>query len=395
MLIGLLLVAASAGAQTFPSGPVVLADGTVTIGGIASVTVGPEDPGFFNYADYDRSVLRLLQLAFSGSARAGEHVTLVGQVRTQNVEEAEVLALYLRIRPWATRAVTIHVGRIPPTFGAFSRRVYGADNPLIGYPLAYQYLTSLRPDALPASADELLAMRGRGWLSSFTVGNQTPAHGMPLVSAFRWDTGVQVQATGTYVEASAALTAGTVSDPRWRARDGLRQVVARVAVRPDPGLVVGASVARGPYVTGAAREALSGIVGTGSLQQTAWGADVEYSRDYYLLRAELVGTRWPLPALNAPVVDRALSAVAASIEGRYKIRPDLFAAARLDTLRFSQVTGSSRRAGWDAPVTRLELGGGYLFQRNLQLKLSYQHNTRETTRAGTSDVGAAQLVFWF
>ena len=54
---------------------------------------------------------------------------------------------------------------MPPTFGAFARRTYATDNPLIGYPLAYQYLTSLRPDALPANADELLRMRGRGWLS--------------------------------------------------------------------------------------------------------------------------------------------------------------------------------------------------------------------------------------
>src|SRR5438445_5776950 len=42
----------------------------------------------------------------------------------------------------------VQIGRIPPTFGAFARRTYANDNPLIGYPLAYQYLTSLRADAL-------------------------------------------------------------------------------------------------------------------------------------------------------------------------------------------------------------------------------------------------------
>ena len=65
---------------------------------------------------------------------------------------------------------------MPPDLRGVSRRhAYAADNPLIGYPLAYQYLTSLRPDALPASADELLRMRGRGWLSNFSVGNWRPA----------------------------------------------------------------------------------------------------------------------------------------------------------------------------------------------------------------------------
>ena len=92
------------------------------------------------------------------------------------------------------RAFDIQAGRVPPTFGAFARRIYASDNPLIGYPLAYQYLTSLRADALPVNADELLAMRGRGWLSSYSIGNPMPANGLPLASGFRWDTGVQVHA---------------------------------------------------------------------------------------------------------------------------------------------------------------------------------------------------------
>ena len=46
-------------------------------------------------------------------------------------------ALYLRIRPWLNRDFDIQVGRVPPTFGAFARRTYANDNPLIGYPLAY------------------------------------------------------------------------------------------------------------------------------------------------------------------------------------------------------------------------------------------------------------------
>ena len=44
------------------------------------------------------------------------------------------------------------MGRVPATFGAFSRNTYGTDNLLIGTPLAYQYLTSLRPDSLPDDA---------------------------------------------------------------------------------------------------------------------------------------------------------------------------------------------------------------------------------------------------
>src|SRR2546426_251072 len=84
----------------------------------------------------------------------------------------------------------------------------GRDNPLIGYPLAYQYLTSLRPDALPANADELLRMRARGWLSNFSIGNRTPDRGLPLISALRWDTGVQVTTGWRGLSLTGAVTNG-------------------------------------------------------------------------------------------------------------------------------------------------------------------------------------------
>ena len=137
-------------------------------------------PGFFNYTDYENSELRMLRLELTAALRAGRHVSLLGEVRSQNAGMPQAYALYLRIRPWTERRFDVQVGRIPPTFGAFPRRSYEAENPLIGYPLAYQYLTSLRADAIPGSADELLDMRGRGWLASYSVGNSAEAPRVPL-----------------------------------------------------------------------------------------------------------------------------------------------------------------------------------------------------------------------
>jgi hypothetical protein len=52
---------------------------------------------------------------------------------------------------------------------------------------------------------------------------------------------------------------------------------------------------------------------------------------------------------------------------------------------------------WDAPVRRIEVGGGYSLQRNLVLKLSYQYNTRDggSFLPRLAKFGAAQLVYWF
>ena len=82
------------------------------------------------------------------------------------------------------------------------------------------------------------------------------------------------------------------------------------------------------------------------------------------------------------------------MEGRYKIRPGLYAAARLDHLGFSSIAGSSGRETWDAPVTRVEFGGGFSVQRNLLLKLSVQLNSRDGGRVRRANLGAAQIVFW-
>ena len=396
----LVVVASAAGAhaQTLPSEPIALADGRVTVGGDVSATFGSRDPGFFNYTDYEHSALRLLRIDVSAAAKAGPHFTLLGEVRSENVDTLEAYALYARIRPWTGRDFDIQVGRIPPTFGAFARRAYANDNPLIGYPLAYQYLTSLRPDALPASADELLEKRSRGWLVRYSTGAAGADRGVPLVSAFRWDTGVQMHVKAGIVSATAAVTAGTVSNPRVSDDNSGRQLAGRLEVRPVSGLIAGASLARGSFVSdAAARSAVGDAAATDeSFAQTAWGADVEYSHAYYLVRLETIVSSWRVPVVKAPAINEALRAISTSVEGRYKIVPGLYAAARVEHLGFSDVIGSTATLPWDAPVTRVEIGTGYSIQRNLLLKISFQHNARDGgVLQRLERLGAGQLVFWF
>jgi hypothetical protein len=329
----------------------------------------------------------------AASVKAGAHVSFLTEFRTENLGRPQPYALYVRVRPWKDRRVDIQAGRIPPTFGAFSRRTYPSDNPLIGYPLAYQYLTSLRPDALPANADELIRMRGRGWLSSFSVGNPTPEAGLPVMNALNWDTGVQVHAATDVIDAALSVTAGTLSHPLVRDDNRGRQVSGRFTLNPLPGLIIGASGARGPFVTEAAAASAGRSADAGSLTQIAWGGDVEYSRGYYLVRAETIVSDWRVPGVTG--ISRPLRAWSTALEGRYKIRPGLFAAARLEHLDFSAVAGTAGAREWEAPVGRIETGIGYSLQRNLLLKLTYQRNSRDGGRVPVLNLGAAQLVFWF
>lgn len=402
----LALRGADAAAQVLPSEPLTFGTSWLTLGADVSASAScasvqgntsrcTTDTGFFNYTDYQHSALRMLIAGVTTEVKAGERVSVLAEIRSENGGLPSPYALYVRVRPWPTHGFDVQVGRVPPTFGAFARRYYPYDNLLIGYPLAYQYLTSIRPDALPANADELLRMRGRGWLSNFSVGNPDADNGLPLVHAFRWDTGIQVHAGNPRTEATVAVTTGTLANPLVGDDNGGRQIAGRVVFRPIAGLITGASAARGPFVTTDAMR-MGGVEGSaGDYTQTALGADAEYSRGYYLVRFEAIVSDWRLPLLHTPTIEMPLRAVSTSVEGRYKIRPGLYVAARSDHLTFSQVTGALRRDGWDAPVTRLEVGGGYSLQRNVMLKAAYQHNTRQTTRAAAADAGALQLVYWF
>jgi len=84
LLLG--LVGAGRAAAQVPSEPLAFGGGRVTIGADVSASFGGADPGFFNYTDYDHSALRTLRIDVTGAVRAGRHLTLLGEMRTENVD---------------------------------------------------------------------------------------------------------------------------------------------------------------------------------------------------------------------------------------------------------------------------------------------------------------------
>ena len=387
-------LSSAAAGQGLPSEPLTFGGGRVVIGGDAAASMAPADTGFFNYGDYEHSTLRQVRIGFSGSVRANDRLSVLGELRVDNFQSVTPFALYARVRPFPRRRLDIRIGRIPPTFGSFTRHAYGNDNPLIGYPLAYQYLTSLRADSVPANADELLFMRGRGWLSNFSVGNLAPDRGLPLVTAFSWDTGVQVTTGWRALDVTAAVTNGSLSSPRVRDDNGGKQVVGRVTLQPVVGLILGASAARGQFARQSLVDALPASSDRRFIQR-AFGADLEYSRDHWMVRADTVLSEWRIPAIAAPIIDRPLQAGAISAEGRYAFWPGMYAAARVERLTFNRIAGSTQTAEWDAPVTRVEIGGGYYLQRNVVARVSVQVNRRPGGRVHNLTLPAVQLLYWF
>ncbi len=387
----LVLVATGAAAQTIPAEPIVLGGGRVVLSGDAAASLAPVDEGFFNYSDYEQTTLRQFRLGMTALFRVSDRVSVLGELRSENLDYLSAFAFYARIRPLPNRRLDVQIGRIPPTFGSSSRRTYSHDNPLIGSPLAYQYLTSLRPDAAPADVDELFRMRGRGWLANYSVGDLSAERGVPLVSAFTWDTGVQVSTGWRMMTVAAAVTTGTVSNPRLTDDNPGKQIAARVAVAPVIGLIIGGSVARGEFLDRNVRALVSGDA---DYDQRAAELDIEYSRDHWLVRAETVLSRWQMPIGTAGTT-LGLRATATAVEGRYAFAPGWYGAVRVEHLGFNRIASPTQVDEWEAPVTRVEAGGGYYLQRNLVAKASLQFNRRDGGRVTSSQLLSGQLLYWF
>lgn len=402
--VGLALIAAmvapeAAASQTLPDGPLTFADGRVVVSGEVTATtstVNAADEGWFNYSSYEHSTLRNIRVALSAQARITRRLSLVGEVRTDHFEALRPYAAFVRVRPWAGRAFDIHVGRVPPTFGAFARRPYSADNLVIGVPLAYQYLTSLRPDALPARTSDLTRMRARGWAASYPVGAAGAAPGLPLANALRWDTGVQARAEVGRVVWLGSVTTGTVSNPRVADDNAAPQFAGRVVVTPVAAVTVGASVARGPWLSDDLAPRLPQGRAPERYAQRAVGADIEVSRGRWLARAEAMRSSWDVPALSNPEVPSPLTAWAALVEGRLRLAPGVDLSGRVERLSFSHVTtAAGSRLTWDAPVDRAEIAVGWRPRRRVTLKASWQINDREGGLVRQRRLGALQCIVSF
>jgi hypothetical protein len=359
-----------------------------------SGTIAPQDLGWFNYTDYESSTLRLFRVDLTAEARFGSFASVLFDVRSDNLGSPRVYALYLRLRPWTGREVDLQAGLVPPVFGSFPRRRYASENPLPGLPLAYQYLTILREDAVPSRSEDLVAQRGRGWRVRYPVGSTGIAPGLPLVNAEKWDTGVELRLGREPLSLALAVTQGTLCYPLVHDDNGGKQFSARLAWTPSPSFVAGVSGSSGEWL---AREVLDILPASaqGTYRQQAVGLDLQWSHGYWIVRAEAVWSRFTLPALDATRIEKPLDALGAYAEARYKLLPGLYLAARVDHLEPTEIESALGSLTWDAPVTRVEAGAGFSPRRHVLLKASWQHNWRDGGAVRESDLVAGQVDLWF
>jgi hypothetical protein len=370
----------------------------VTFGGEVFGVLGPvPDDGYFNYTGYERNTFRTARIRLFGEWRAADRLSIIGELRAEDGPAVSAPALYLRWQPVASTPVYIQAGRIPPLVGAFPRRAYGRDNAVIGLPLAYQYLTALRPDALPESIDDVLAMRGRGWLSSYPIGAYESAPGVPLVSTNVWDTGVEATWQTGHVDVSGAVTRGSPAVPVAvrDTNDGLMWS-GRTTVRLPAGVSVGVSAARSQWLEASVLALTTPDLDRASTQSVL-ATDVEVGHGRWLVRAEWLRASFELPLVSEAAGVRLVS-WSAFVETRFRPHPRWQLGTRIEQLSFNDVlgTGPGAIAGpWEAPVTRIEGVLAYRVTRTLEVRGGWQHNWRAGGRVREQGVPAFAVYYWF
>jgi hypothetical protein len=365
----------------------------VSAGGEITAVMGERDESaFFNYSDYERNVLRIARVRLFGEWRAASRVSAIAELRTEN-SDVMLPALYARWQPSAARELYLHAGRIPPVIGGFGRHAYGRDNIVIGQPLAYQYLTSLRPDALPATVDDLLRMRGRGWQPSYPVGSSAIATGVPLVSASRWDTGVASIWRGAWLDLSAALTRGSPALPVVEDTNGGVMWSGRAAVRTPLGLTLGMSAARGQWIDDDVLD-LTPDGRDSPSSQSIVGADLEFGYGPWLVRGEWLRATFETPFAQAARPAADLHAWSGFVEARYRPVPRWQFGARMDRLAFGAAPDLPSTA-WDADVERLEIVAGFRATRRIEIRGGWQHNWRDGGRIRERGLPILAVLAWF
>ena len=225
-------------------------------------------------------------------------------------------------------------------------------------------------------------MRGRGWLSNFSVGN--PGAGARRAAGERIHLGhggAGHRPAGGSLTVAAAVTNGTASNPRVADDNSGKQFAARVTV--DAGDRPGRSARhlRGGSSWAATSGTCSGRLPDGD--QTTLSARTAST---WSTRAT---SGWCVPkpcAANGGCRcrrrrgARAAARGGAGLRGALHLPPGFYAAGRAEHLGFNRIAGAAHVDEWDAPVTRIELGGGYYVQRNLVARPSLQLNRRDGGR---------------
>jgi hypothetical protein len=284
---------------------------------------------------------------------------------------------FLRWRPLGDQRLQIQAGKFATVFGNWVERHPFFDNAFLDAPLPYNRILPLNDRAVVPGAATLAARRHlpdnkAGWL--------------PVIWGPSYATGLAVfGALGQFDYALELKNASLASRPDtwspWQEYFDYPTMTGRLGWRPSATWAFGLSGSRGSYLLDEAAPALPPGEGRDDFMQTVLGADARWAWRRFQISGEVIAARFETPFTGD------LDVLSYYVEGRWKVNPALWLAARWGQQFFSDLAGR----GWDRDALRAEIALGVKLTPDVLLKAQYSH----THESGGGAQGENAIGFGF
>lgn len=311
-------------------------------------------------------------------AKVTDNVFVLTNTRSTEEDPINIDYAAVRIIDLAGLGINFQMGKFDMPFGNLAERRFPTRNFLYGLPLIYEYRMSLT-NQVP-TRQEVLGNRGKG-------------AGMRLLDFGIYDIGAMLYGDLGPIHYALAGSNGTISStsPRQLNQNADFNKIVRLAYTPMMGLTFGASAAMGAYLADGGKP-LPRSEASNHYQQLIGEADLEFSRDRFLLNGEIVYSQWTAPFENE---DTKLSVIGYYAETKYTWVPRFFTAARVGGLLFSKLKLGNATVGWDHDVFEVEAGIGYHLERNTLLKIVRRETTTPKVTGMRDNLTVLQLAVSF
>jgi hypothetical protein len=315
---------------------------------------------------FDESTYFQPRLVLALDLMAGEHWLAHFETRwdrgfdagARDDGEFRVDEAFLRWRPLGDARLQVQAGKFATVFGNWVERHPFFDNAFLDAPLPYNRMTALNDRTAPGPA----AISARRQLP-----DNKPAW-LPVIWGPSYGTGFAIfGAIGGFDYALELKNASLASRPDawspWQEYFDYPTLTGRLGWRPSATWAFGLSASRGSYLLDEAAPALPPGEGRDDFMQTVLGTDARWAWRQFQVSGEVIAARFETPFAGD------LDVLSYYVEGRWKVSPALFVAARWGQQFFSDLAGR----GWDRDALRAEVGVGVKITPDILFKAQYSH----------------------
>ena len=348
-------------------------------------------------------------------AEINESISLFAEIQTVRGLSFVNYGLSAIYQPARMKYLNFEVGKFLAPFGSFLGRRWASENPLISFPLMYEYTTALSAFDLPVNTSDLLRARGHGGRIDYSAGSATdsgalskvlwnvpePGNGLRIVSREVYLTGAQLFGVIGQLRYYGGVTNGALSNPADVNNSNGVQLHGRAVFSPIVGLDVGSSIFWGAYLDKSTINSEVEPLGKTAedFRQTVLGFDLSYSIGHLQFFSEFILNRW-----KSPLIADNLDARAFYLEGKYTCFTRFFVAGRFSLMAFTNVddpqdvdADTRLSEPWEYDIHQWEFGVGFRINRHALIKAAGQINRTHDVIVGDpgDNLFAMQTVVFF